>query len=102
MKGSAKKEGVEDKELKVSWAEDVYDPTPPSDWHFASNRTERHKNVGKKSGKNRQKGGAKGLGGGELGGLKGGKDEYKKDKKRGGGSGSGGGEELKVAKIRSK
>lgn len=94
MKRGRKKEALEGKERKVSWAPDVYEPPPPSEPHYALNRTERHKNEAKKPGKNRQKWGGKGTGGGLLEGggenggkEKGGKYKYKREGSRGGGAG---------------
>ncbi|KAL3530856.1 hypothetical protein ACH5RR_010178 [Cinchona calisaya] len=92
MKSNGQKREGAAAEKAVTWAEYVYDPVPTSESHYASNRTERHKNESKKSGKNRQKGGGKGAAGGGEGmmGVKGGgKDKEKKDKKRGGGGGEG-------------
>ncbi|KAG8374305.1 hypothetical protein BUALT_Bualt11G0117900 [Buddleja alternifolia] len=53
MKGSREKP----KKLSVTWAPDVYDPTPTSVSHVPSNKNHRHN--GKKYGKNKQKGGGK-------------------------------------------
>ncbi|KAK4419104.1 hypothetical protein Salat_2323200 [Sesamum alatum] len=60
MKGSCEKQGKPPQRLSVTWAPDVYDPIPTSVSHFPSNKNQRHRSDGKKSGKYKQKGGGKG------------------------------------------
>ncbi|KAK4432378.1 hypothetical protein Salat_0999900 [Sesamum alatum] len=59
MKGSRKKQGTAPKKLSVTWAPDVYDPTPTAASHVPSNKNQHYRNDGKKHGKNKQKRGGK-------------------------------------------
>lgn len=59
MKGSREKQGKPPQRLSVTWAPDVYDPIPTSVSHVPSNKNQRHRSDGKKSGKYKQKGGGK-------------------------------------------
>ncbi|KAI5675027.1 hypothetical protein M9H77_05977 [Catharanthus roseus] len=99
LKSAMKDRIKKDKEKKVRWAEDVYDPIPSAPSHLAANKIERHnRSENKKSGKNKQNWGIKGRGGGAKsgkdekkrrgGGAKGGKDKDNKQVKNFGGSSS--------------
>ncbi|CAA0836424.1 Unknown protein [Striga hermonthica] len=56
MKGSREKHnGTSPKKLSVVWAPDVYDPIPTSVSHVPTDRNQRHRNNGRKSGKYKQK-----------------------------------------------
>ncbi|KAI3474068.1 hypothetical protein Pfo_028856 [Paulownia fortunei] len=59
MKGSREKQGIPPKKLSVTWSPDVYDPIPTSVSHVPSNKNQRYRSDGKKSGKYKQKGGGK-------------------------------------------
>lgn len=55
LKGSREKHGVPLKKLTVTWAPDVYDPTPTAVSHVVTNKS-RHRNDSKRNTKNKQKG----------------------------------------------
>ncbi|KAK6126143.1 hypothetical protein DH2020_040121 [Rehmannia glutinosa] len=55
MKGSREKQGTTPKQLSVTWAPDVYDPTPTAESHVPSSKNQRYRNDGKKHGKNKHK-----------------------------------------------
>ncbi|KAI3447666.1 hypothetical protein Pfo_004331 [Paulownia fortunei] len=59
MKGSREKQGIAPKKLSVTWAPDVYDPTPTAESHVPSSKNPRYRNDGKKYGKNKHKSGGK-------------------------------------------
>ncbi|KAL0426343.1 UNVERIFIED_CONTAM: hypothetical protein Slati_2809100 [Sesamum latifolium] len=59
MKGSREKQGTAPKKLSVTWAPDVYDPTPTAASHVPSSKNQHYRNDGKKNGKNKQKRGGK-------------------------------------------
>lgn len=54
FKGSREKEGLLDREVRVTWAPDVYDPPVTSDDHFLQDKSEKHKGENKKQ-KGKQK-----------------------------------------------
>lgn len=56
LKGSREKHGVPLKKLTVTWAPDVYDPTPTAVSHVVTNKSQRHRNDSKRNSKNKQKG----------------------------------------------
>ncbi|KAK2974211.1 hypothetical protein RJ640_014479 [Escallonia rubra] len=60
MKGTREKLGTPPpKKLTVTWAPDVYDPTPTAVSHVVSNKPQRHRNESRKNAKNKQKGSGK-------------------------------------------
>ncbi|KAK4392224.1 hypothetical protein Sango_2000200 [Sesamum angolense] len=59
MKGSREKQGTAPKKLSVTWAPDVYDPTPTAASHVPSSKNQHYRNDGKKHWKNKQKKGGK-------------------------------------------
>lgn len=79
MKGSREKQGIPPKELSVRWASDVYDPAPTAVSHVVTNKSTKH---GKKSARNKQKGGGKASRGNR------GKDKKQQARKYGGGTSS--------------
>ncbi|CAK9147244.1 unnamed protein product [Ilex paraguariensis] len=78
MKGSREKQGAHTQKLTVTWAPDVYDPTPSAASHVATNKPQRHRNDSKKNGKNKQKGSGKS--------TRGSKGKEKKQARKHGGS----------------
>ncbi|KAK6152449.1 hypothetical protein DH2020_015084 [Rehmannia glutinosa] len=79
MKGSREKQGTTPKQLSVTWAPDVYDPTPTAESHVPSSKNQRYRNDRKKHGKNKHKSGGKSSRGSK------GKDK-KQARKNGGGT----------------
>ncbi|KAK6126069.1 hypothetical protein DH2020_040183 [Rehmannia glutinosa] len=79
MKGSREKQGTTPKQLSVTWAPDVYDPTPTAESHVPSSKNQRYRSDGKKHGKNKHKSGGKSSRGSK------GKDK-KQARKNGGGT----------------
>ncbi|KAK1394282.1 hypothetical protein POM88_013338 [Heracleum sosnowskyi] len=82
FKGSREKEGLIDREVRVMWAPDVYDPPVTSDDHFLQDKSEKHKGENKKQ-KGKQK--REGKSAREEKGKGKGKDK-KQTRKRGGSS----------------
>lgn len=59
MKGSRERQGTAPKKLSVTWAPDVYDPTPTAASHVPSSKNQYYRSDGRKHGKNKQKRGGK-------------------------------------------
>jgi len=82
LKGSREKHGVLLEKRTVTWAPDVYDPTPTAVSHVVTNKSPRHRNDSRKSKKN-SKNKQKSAGKSSMGSR--GKDK-KQTRKYGGGS----------------
>lgn len=62
MKGSREKNGIQPNNLTVTWAPDVYDPTPTAVSHVVTTNKNQTRSKRKNGGKNKQKGGSNGSG----------------------------------------
>ncbi|KAF1002098.1 uncharacterized protein LOC141702326 [Apium graveolens] len=83
FKGSREKEGLPDREVRVTWAPDVYDPPVTSDDHFLQDKSENQKSENKKQ-KGKQKREGKSAREGKGKGKE--KGKYKKQTRKHGGS----------------